>query len=114
MTPNGGFPEYLAGPALADAFTLDIARQHCQAWASACGFNIVQKSAERKAGKATFPSLLCLCSLPPSIILFRCSLPPFPSLFDALAALFLPQFAPLAATFPSLFPVVAAPLPFSF
>ena len=52
-----GFPEYLAGPALADAFRLDVARQQCQAWASACGFNIVQKSADRKASKATFPSL---------------------------------------------------------
>ena len=109
-----GFPEYLAGPALADAFRLDVARQQCQAWASACGFNIVQKSADRKASKATFPSLLFLCSLPPSIILFLCSLPPFPSLFDALAAPFLPQFAPLVAPFPSLFPVLAAPLPFSF
>ena len=49
-----GFPEYLAWPALADAFRLDVARQQCQAWASACGFNIVQKSADRKAGKATF------------------------------------------------------------
>ena len=120
-----GFPEYLAGPALADAFTLDVARQQCQAKASACGFNIVQKSADRKVSKATFPSLLFLCSLPPSIILFLCSLPPFPCLFMhslppslppvfALAAPFPPQFHAFLFPFLSLFSALAAPFPLSF
>ena len=47
-------PEYLAGPELADAFTLAVAREQVQAWASACGFNVVQKSADQTVGKATF------------------------------------------------------------
>ena len=47
-------PEYLAGPELADAFTLAVAREQVQDWASACGFNVIQKSADQRVGKATF------------------------------------------------------------
>ena len=47
-------PEYLAGPELADATTLSIARDQVRAWAAGCGFNVVQKSADQSVGKATF------------------------------------------------------------
>ena len=47
-------PEYQAGPELADAFTLAVAREQVQSWAAGCGFNVVQKSADQRVGKATF------------------------------------------------------------
>eukprot|EP00873_Tetraselmis_striata_P017121 jgi/Tetstr1/437385/TSEL_026069.t1 len=41
-------------PDLSRATTLEICRGECQEWAKACGFNLVQKSADLKQGKATF------------------------------------------------------------
>ena len=45
---------YITGPGLTNAYTLGIARQQCQDWAHTCGFNLVQKSADQRIGKATF------------------------------------------------------------
>ena len=45
---------YKAGPQLTGALTLEIAREQCKDWAHHCGFNLVQKSADRRLGKATF------------------------------------------------------------
>jgi hypothetical protein len=41
-------------PGLGDCTTLTECREKCQAWASACSFNLVQKRADIDIGKATF------------------------------------------------------------